>query len=156
MSSGIKKSFSIAATPRRQVSDAEVARLEQVIEQQGEGNTQNTEASSQAEDTLAAPAVENDVAPLALPPIEEPIPAAPRRKEKAATMIARASGTRKHPHVRKTDGISTRSTSIHIPVALGKDLGIYCAVNEVRQNDVIVQALTEWLKARKATHYSKK
>lgn len=53
-------------------------------------------------------------------------------------------GTMTAPRVRK-DGTRTRSTSLHVPVDLGKRLAVHCAENGRRQNDVIVAAIERYL-----------
>lgn len=69
-------------------------------------------------------------------------------ESKAPSLPAPANtglGTRANPRVRKTDGIKTRSTSIHLPIELGLRLTMFCARNGRRQSEIIALAVGQWL-----------
>ena len=55
-------------------------------------------------------------------------------------------GTMAAPRVRK-DGTRTRSTSLHLPVDLGRRLAVFCAERGRKQNDVLLAAVTAYLDA---------
>jgi len=53
-------------------------------------------------------------------------------------------GTLEVPHTRQ-DGVATRSTSLHLPVALGKRLGQICLDRGMRKNGAMVEAIEAWV-----------
>lgn len=68
-------------------------------------------------------------------------PVASQAREAVASQ---GTGTMHAPRVRK-DGTRTRSTSMHMPIDLGKRLAVYCAERGTKQNDVLVAALERFL-----------
>jgi len=54
------------------------------------------------------------------------------------------AGTLDAPRTRR-DGTQTRSTSMQMPIDLGRRLRLHCASHGVKQNDVIVAALERLL-----------
>ena len=77
--------------------------------------------------------------PEILPP---PMPTLP-------TGRARGRGTKEEPRVRAKDGERLRQTSIHLPVDLHKRVRKYAFDQEVTLSTVMVDAIEEWLDARK-------
>jgi hypothetical protein len=61
----------------------------------------------------------------------------PRARELPTTGL----GTLHNPRVRKTDGVKTRSTTVHLPVELAKKLAVHCAMTGRKQSDVIAEAV---------------
>lgn len=128
-------------------------RLEAAAEAQGNG-------VAGARD-LPPPAAVEAVTATMTKPIAVAAPAASRPNAKAQTPTtpldgsshgagshgASGAGTLKVPRERK-DGVQTRSTSIHLPVDLGRRIKMYCAQNDLRQNEVILEAIEEFLRAR--------
>lgn len=61
----------------------------------------------------------------------------PRPRELPTTGV----GTMHNPRVRKTDGVKTRSTTVHLPVELAKKLAVHCAMSGRKQSEVIGEAV---------------
>lgn len=62
-------------------------------------------------------------------------------KLRARELPTTGVGTMHNPRVRKTDGVQTRSTTVHLPVELAKKLAVHCAVTGRKQSDVIAEAV---------------
>jgi hypothetical protein len=77
--------------------------------------------------------------PEIMPP---PVPTLP-------TGRSRGRGTKEEPRVRAKDGERLRQTSIHLPVDLHKRVRKYAFDQEVTLSEVMVEAIQEWLDARK-------
>ncbi len=92
-------------------------------------------AQSEAEPQLeAVPST-----PEIVPP---PVPTLP-------TGRSRGRGTKEEPRVRAKDGERLRQTSIHLPVELHKRVRKYAFDQEITLSTVMVDAIEEWLDARK-------
>jgi hypothetical protein len=77
--------------------------------------------------------------PEIVPP---PVPTLP-------TGRSRGRGTKEEPRVRAKDGERLRQTSIHLPVDLHKRVRKYAFDQEITLSTVMVDAIEEWLDARK-------
>jgi hypothetical protein len=62
-------------------------------------------------------------------------------KSRARRVPTTGVGTMHNPRVRKTDGVQTRSTTVHLPVDLAKKLAVHCAVAGRKQSEVIAEAV---------------
>ena len=130
--------------PSAPVPDDIARRLEAAAEAQGNG-------VAGARDFGAPPSEAVEPAPPApAPPPPPPRPTVPKKAAKgaAASATIAGAGTLKVPRERK-DGVQTRSTSIHLPVDLGRRVKMYCAQNDMRQNEVIIEALEAFLRSNK-------
>jgi len=108
---------------------------------------------------LTSPAEVQAVAPAEPEPVAEAspvleLPAAPAPVRNAVSSRARSTtkprarelpttgvGTMHNPRVRKTDGVQTRSTTVHLPIDLAKKLAVHCAMTGRKQSDVISEAV---------------
>jgi hypothetical protein len=66
-------------------------------------------------------------------------------KSRAREVPATGVGTMHNPRVRKTDGVQTRSTTVHLPVELAKKLAVHCAMTGRKHSDVIAEAVESLL-----------
>lgn len=57
------------------------------------------------------------------------------------------AGTRDNPRVRR-DGAAMRSTTVHLPVELARQLAVYCATEGRRHSDVMAEALAAYLRRK--------
>lgn len=62
-------------------------------------------------------------------------------KSRARELPTTGVGTLHNPRVRKTDGVKTRSTTVHLPVELAQKLAVHCAMSGRKQSDVIAEAV---------------
>lgn len=90
----------------------------------------------------AAPAVV-DVPAVAPVPVRNAVSSRARSatKSRARELPTTGVGTMHNPRVRKTDGVQTRSTTVHLPVELAKKLAVHCAMTGRKQSDVIAEAV---------------
>jgi hypothetical protein len=146
--------------PNTTLNEEAARKLEEAIAAKGEG------VAGQADAPAAPQAHEltsSVVAPIELPaplPVEAApavveVPAvapAPARntvssrargatKSRARELPTTGVGTMHNPRVRKTDGVQTRSTTVHLPVELAKKLAVHCAMTGRKQSDVIAEAV---------------
>jgi len=109
------------------------------------------ELTSSAEAQAVVPAEPEPVAEAA-PVLELPAAPAPARnavssrarnvtKSRARELPTTGVGTMHNPRVRKTDGVQTRSTTVHLPIDLAKKLAVHCAMSGRKQSDVIAEAV---------------
>ena len=90
----------------------------------------------------AAPAVA-EVPAVAPAPVRNAVSSRARSvtKSRARELPTTGVGTMHNPRVRKTDGVQTRSTTVHLPVELAKKLAVHCAMTGRKQSDVIAEAV---------------
>jgi hypothetical protein len=109
------------------------------------------ELTSSAEAQAVVPAEPEPVAEAA-PVLELPAAPAPARnavssrarnvtKSRARELPTTGVGTMHNPRVRKTDGVQTRSTTVHLPIDLAKKLAVHCAMSGRKQSEVIAEAV---------------
>lgn len=95
-------------------------------------------ARAASETPEPAPIVE-----LAAQPIRNPVSSRTRSvtKSRARELPTTGVGTLHNPRVRKTDGVKTRSTTVHLPVELAQKLAVHCAMSGRKQSEVIAEAV---------------
>ena len=62
-------------------------------------------------------------------------------KSQARELPTTGIGTLHNPRVRKTDGVKTRSTTVHLPIQLAQKLAVHCAMTGRKQSEVIAEAM---------------
>lgn len=95
--------------------------------------------------------VKQEPAEVTSPEPEAPAAAAPRNtvssrargttKSQARELPTTGIGTLHNPRVRKTDGVKTRSTTVHLPIQLAQKLAVHCAMTGRKQSEVIAEAM---------------
>jgi len=156
----MSKIFNLNPRKPNTLSEEAARKLEAAIEAKGEGVAGQTaaavalqahELTSSVEAQAAAPAEPEPVAEAA-PVLELPAAPAPARnavssrarnvtKSRARELPTTGVGTMHNPRVRKTDGVQTRSTTVHLPIDLAKKLAVHCAMSGRKQSDVIAEAV---------------
>lgn len=136
----------IAIAPRKPVDENVARKIEEALERKSEGVAGVAHNLVQV---VPPSALSRDVAEdKPLKPRKSEVAAKGKSKSESSPLPAAANtglGTRANPRERKTDGIKTRSTSIHIPIDLGLRLTMFCARNGRRQSEIIALAVTSWL-----------
>lgn len=134
--------------PRKPVDDNVARKIEEALERKSEG------IAGVAHSLVHVPPASPSHAEVAedktstLRPRNSDVAAKGKGKPATAPLPAAANtglGTRANPRVRKTDGIKTRSTSIHLPIDLGLDLTMFCARHGRRQSEIVALAVRKWL-----------
>jgi hypothetical protein len=157
----MSKIFNLNPRKPNTLSEEAARKLEAAIEAKGEGVAGQTaaavalqahELTSSAEAQAVVPAEPEPVAAEAAPVLELPAAPAPVRnaassrarnvtKSRARELPTTGVGTMHNPRVRKTDGVQTRSTTVHLPIDLAKKLAVHCAMSGRKQSDVIAEAV---------------
>ncbi len=155
----MSKLFNINPRKPNTLSEEAVRKLEEAIAAKGEGvagqaaavvTPQTHElASSTDTPTEVIPAlVPVEAAPAvidapAVTPVRNAVSSRARSatKSRARELPTTGVGTMHNPRVRKTDGVQTRSTTVHLPVELAKKLAVHCAMTGRKQSDVIAEAV---------------
>lgn len=139
----------LAIAPRKPVDELAARQLEEALERRSDG-------IAGASQSNLAPGLPKDVQSKVTesgPPRSRRSEIAPKGKTTSATSSPTPSlpntglGTRANPRERKSDGVKTRSTSIHLPIDLGLRLTMYCARNGRRQSEIVALAVEKWLDA---------
>lgn len=140
----------IPVAPRKPVDESAARLLEEALERKSEGiagGSQNNLALVPSPDARAHEITEDKSTQRPRKSDGSPkskiksAPASPSAPAQPNTGL----GTRANPRVRKTDGIKTRSTSIHLPIDLGLRLTMFCARNGRRQSEIVALAIAAWL-----------
>lgn len=169
----MSKLFNLA--PRKpSLSEEAVLRLENAVAARGEGvagqgaavitaaESQPRELASSlsAEPTLSHAKAQEPVAELVLAteaerkplvatpadPVDNATSSRARRVTKPPSALPTTGvGTMHNPRVRTTDGVKTRSTTVHLPIELGTKLAVHCAMTGRRLSDVMAEALRTFL-----------
>jgi hypothetical protein len=156
----MSKIFNLNPRKPNTLSEEAARKLEAAIEAKGEGVAGQTaaavalqahELTSSVEAQAAAPAEPEPVAeaapalelPAAPPPARNAVSSRVRNvtKSRARELPTTGVGTMHNPRVRKTDGVQTRSTTVHLPIDLAKKLAVHCAMSGRKQSDVIAEAV---------------
>jgi hypothetical protein len=156
----MSKIFNLNPRKPNTLSEEAARKLEAAIEAKGEGVAGQTaaavalqahELTSSVEAQAAAPAEPEPVAeaapalelPAAPPPARNAVSSRARNvtKSRARELPTTGVGTMHNPRVRKTDGVQTRSTTVHLPIDLAKKLAVHCAMSGRKQSDVIAEAV---------------
>lgn len=131
----------LAIAPRKPVDELAARQLEEALERRSDGIAGASQSNVQSKVTESGP------------PRSRRSEIAPKGKTTSATSSPTPSvpntglGTRANPRERKSDGVKTRSTSIHLPIDLGLRLTMYCARNGRRQSEIVALAVEKWLDA---------
>jgi hypothetical protein len=156
----MSKIFNLNPRKPNTLSEEAARKLEESIAAKGEGVAGQTaaavalqahELTSSVEAQVAAPVEPKPVAEAA-PALELPATPAPVRntassrarsvtKSRARELPTTGVGTMHNPRVRKTDGVQTRSTTVHLPIDLAKKLAVHCAMSGRKQSEVIAEAV---------------
>jgi len=156
----MSKIFNLNPRKPNTLSEEAARKLEAAIEAKGEGVAGQTaaavalqahELTSSVEAQAAAPAEPEPVAeaapalelPAAPPPARNAVSSRVRNvtKSRARELPTTGVGTMHNPRVRKTDGVQTRSTTVHLPIDLAKKLAVHCAMSGRKQSEVIAEAV---------------
>lgn len=134
--------------PRKQVDESVAQKIEEALERKSEGIAGVADSLVQVPPASSGQAVVDEDNPPPLRSRKSGLAVKGKAKPASSPLPAAANtglGTRANPRERKTDGIKTRSTSIHIPIDLGLKLTMYCARNGRRQSEIVALAVEEWL-----------
>jgi hypothetical protein len=66
-------------------------------------------------------------------------------KSRARELPKTGVGTLRNPRERKSDGVLTRSTTVHLPVELAQKLAVHCAMSGRKQSEVMAEAIESLL-----------
>lgn len=132
----------LAIAPRKPVSDAVARQFEDALDRSSSGIAGSAIARTPEEPQEGSSSTPKSPAPQK--------PARPPKPIRNYTPpLSKSIGTRTNPRIRKTDGVKTRSTSVHLPIELARELTLFCADTGWRQSAAIAAAVEEWLERRR-------
>lgn len=159
----MSKVFNLNPRKPNTLSEDAARKLEEAIAAKGEGVAgQSAEVVVPQAHELTSSVHVNAVAeaPIVLPTEPEEVevkpvveaPVAPVRnavssrarntaRSRARELPTTGVGTLHNPRVRKTDGVHTRSTTVHLPIELATKLAVHCAMTGRKQSEVIAEAV---------------
>jgi hypothetical protein len=147
----MSKVFNLNPRKPNTLSEEAARKLEDAIAAKGEGVAGlAAEALAPVQEApppvvVAAPVVEEELAEsiVEAPPARNTVSSRARSatKSRVRELPTTGVGTMHNPRVRKTDGVKTRSTTVHLPVELAKKLAVHCAMSGRKQSEVIAEAV---------------